>query len=117
MIYLIFGVYGLLFLAWLGVLLMNVIKLVQVMRLEGDDKPVQRGWIVFGLSAFSLFFGCCPAVIAWVVMEWVYKPLDPFEDSLGTIHLFGLARTNVGFIIVVCVAGIVLGGLLQLAAS
>lgn len=87
-------------LVWLIVVLTNILRAVKVARLEGPDKPENRGWIVFGLSVASLFSGCCLALITWVVMEWVFMPLDPFEDSLGTIQLTEKARSNVAFVIV-----------------
>jgi len=107
----VFGTLGLIFLVWLVILLMNVVRVVKVMGLDDEDKPDNRGWIVWGLSVASLFSGCCLAVIAWVVMEWVLKPLDPFEDSLGTIQLFGSARTNVSFVIITNIIAIVVWGL------
>jgi hypothetical protein len=96
----VWGTLGLIFLVWLLIMLMNVVRLIKVLRLDDEDKPDTRGWIVWGVSVGSLFFQCCVALIAWVVMEWVLKPLDPFEDSLGTIQLFGSARTNVSFVII-----------------
>jgi len=102
---------ALLVLAWLVLLLMNVLRLVKVVRLDEEDKADNRGWIVWGLSVAGLFTGCCFAIVTWVVMEWLLKPLDPFEDSLGTIQLFGSARTNITFVIITNVIGLVVLGL------
>ncbi len=91
---------GLFALIWLVYLALNAWRVFGVMRLEGSDKPDNRAWAVWGLSLGSLFAGCVLAAITWVVMEWVMRPLDPFEDSVGTIQLFTSARGNVGFVLV-----------------
>lgn len=100
MLIVMYGTIGLLAVAWLILLLMNVVRLVRVIGYDGEDAADQRGWVVYGISAASLFMTCCVALVAWVAMEWVLKPLDPFKDTLGTIQLFGMARTNVTFVII-----------------
>lgn len=97
--------------AWFILVVVNVVRLVRVVGLEEDEKADNRGWIVWGLSMGSLFTGCCLAVVTWAVMEWVLRPLDPFEDSLGTIQLFGVAKTNITFVIITNVIGLVAAGL------
>lgn len=104
--------YGLLAFAWLIVLLVNAFRLYKVVTVDDEgDRSDRRGWIVWGISFASLFTGCCVAIVAWVVMEWVLRPLDPFEDSVGTIWLFGMARTNASFVIITNILAIVIWGL------
>src|SRR5690606_37882612 len=85
---------------WLGYVLANAWRVMKVMRLDPSDKPDNRAWVVWSMSVGGVFAGCVLAAVTWVVMEWVLRPLDPFEDSLGSIQLISAARGNVGFTIV-----------------
>ncbi len=78
---------------------MNVLRFVRVGRLDPEDAPDDRARKVWIASVASLFLGCWLAGITWLVMEWVLRPLDPMEDTLGSIHLIGTARTNVAFVL------------------
>lgn len=96
-LYVVLAVYAV---AWFALVATNAWRLVQIVGLQGEDRADNRGWMVWTASVASLFAGCLVAVIVWGAVEWVLPPPDPFEDSIGTIHLMSLARTNLGFVIV-----------------
>lgn len=95
-------------LAWLVVLILNGVRLMQVMRLEPSEAPKTGAWVAWGLSVAGMFMSGCMALVAWVVIEWVLPPVDPFEDTLGTVQLYTRARGNISFMIIsTIVAGVV----------
>lgn len=101
-------------LAWFAVVVANAWRLVQVLKLEGDDRADHRAWAVWTGSVASLFLGCAVAAVVWGVVESALPPIDPLEDSTGSVQLAALARSNLMFVVisnllVAIVAGLVFG--------
>ena len=88
---------------WVGVAVANVARWWQLRSLEPEDAPDVRARNVWLASVAGLFLGFPIAAVTWVVIEWVLVPVDPMEDSVGSIQLLSIARTNIVFVLVASV--------------
>ena len=88
MIYLIPIVYVAFSIYWLVVAALTLKDGLAAAALPPEDKPHNRAWTVFAMSAVGLLLAGMPIFLAWVAKNWVVAPFDFDEDTTGTSLLF-----------------------------